>query len=104
VAGPSIRSLQADLQNNRELKWQLLVILAIKNQVNFSGGLEITFSGFENGKPWTMGLPGGTQVLTIKQYGRVEGTFLVPENVVVKTVTAKILEGQLVRASQTIKL
>jgi hypothetical protein len=104
VVGPSIRSLQAELQHNGELKWQLLVIQAIKNPENFSGRLEIIFSGFENGKPWTMGLPGGTQVLTVKQYGRVEGTFLVPENVAIKAVTAKILDGQSVRASQTIKL
>ena len=104
TAGPSIRSLQAELQASSELKWQVLVIQAIKNPTEFSGRLEISFSGLENGKPWTAGLPGGAQSLVVKQYGRFEGVFQVPKGVVIKGVSAKVLEGQSVRAVQAIKL
>jgi hypothetical protein len=104
TAGPSIRSLQAELQASGELKWQVLVIQAIKNPIDFSGRIEITFSGLENGKPWTAGLPGGAQSLVVKQYGRFEGVFPVPKGVVIKGVSAKVLEGQSVRAAQAIKL
>jgi hypothetical protein len=104
TAGPSIRSLQAELQSSGELKWQVLVIQALKNPTDFSGRLEISFSGLENGKPWTAGLPGGAQSLVVKQYGRFEGVFPVPKGVVIKGVSAKVLEGQSVRAAQAIKL
>jgi hypothetical protein len=42
--------------------------------------------------------------LVVKQYGRFEGVFPVPKGVVIKGVSAKVLEGQSVRAAQAIKL
>jgi hypothetical protein len=50
--GVAIRGLQADLQNGRDLKWQVLVIQASKNAAAFNGKLELSFSGLQNGKPW----------------------------------------------------
>ena len=104
TAGISIRGLQAQLQNTGELKWQVLVIQAVKNPSEFKGQLELTFAGLENGKPWAGKLPSGPQPLGVKQYGRLEGLYLVPLNVVVKNVTARLLEGQTVRAVQTLKV
>jgi hypothetical protein len=104
AAGISIRGLQAELQKAGELKWQVLVIQAVKNPVEFKGELQLTFSGLESGKPWMVNMAAGTQPLVVKQYGRLEGLFLVPKNVVVKNVTAKVLEGQTVRAVQSLKL
>jgi hypothetical protein len=104
VEGVAIRGLQAELQNGKDLKWQVLVMQASKNALEFSGLLEMTFSGMLNGKPWTATLPSGTQTLKIKQYGRLEGTFEVPAQVQVKGVVAKVLEGNIVRASQSLKL
>lgn len=104
TAGISIRGLQAELQKTGELKWQVLVIQAVKNPTEFKGQLELTFAGLENGKPWTGKLPAGAQSVVVKQYGRLEGLYLVPDNVVIKNVTAKVLEGQTVRAVQTLKL
>lgn len=104
VSGISIRGLQAEMQKSGQLKWQVLVIQAVKNPAEFSGQLELTFSGLENGKPWTETMAGGAQAVQVKQYGRVEGVYSVPINVIVKGVTAKVLEGQAVRAVQTIKL
>jgi hypothetical protein len=102
--GVTIRGLQADIQNGKDLKWQVLVIQASKNAAVFNGRLELSFSGLLNGKPWTATLPEGPQVFSVKQYGRLEGVFDVPAQVVVKTVLARVLEGNTVRATQSQKL
>jgi hypothetical protein len=104
VAGVTIRGLQADLQNRSQLKWQVLVIQASKNAPQFNGLLELTFSGTVDGKSWTAALPGGAQAVKISQYGRLEGVFEIPSRAVVSTVTARVLEGSLVRSTQSIKL
>jgi hypothetical protein len=100
----SIRSLQAEIRQGREVQWQVLVIQSQKNQPEFNGRLELSFSGVLNGKPWSALLPGGAPVLKLKQYGRLEGVFEVPPHVVIKAVTAKVLDGSTVKAQQVIKL
>lgn len=102
--GLAIRSLQAELLAGNQLKWQVLVIQPLKNAPAFNGKLEITFSGLENGKPWVMSLPGGAQPLQLTQYRRAEGLLELPPQVVVKAVSAKVLEGTTTKAIQSIKL
>ena len=102
--GIVIRGLQAELRNGREIKWQVLVIQARKNPPEFNGRLELTFGGFQNGKPWSAVLQGGAQTLKLKQYGRVEGVFELPSGAVVKAVSAKVLDGSVTKATQSIRL
>ena len=102
--GLAIRSLQAELLAGNQIKGQVLVIQPIKNAPDFSGKLEIVFSGLQNGKPWSMALPGGPQTIQLTQYKRVEGVFELPLGAVVKTVSAKLLEGNTTRAVQTTKI
>lgn len=104
VGGVAIRSLQAEIRGERQIQWQVLVIQALRNQPEFSGQLELSFSGLLNGKPWSAPLPGGAQVLKMTQYGRLEGVFELPPHVVIKGVTAKVLDGSVTKAVQTIKL
>jgi hypothetical protein len=104
AAGASIRGLQVAPIKPGELKWQVLVIQAAKNPAEFSGQLELTFVGLVNGKPWSSNLSSGLVPVAVKQYGRLEGLFSVPPNVVVKSVTAKLWQGQAVRSVQTAKL
>jgi hypothetical protein len=104
VTGVAIRGLQAEVQNGAKLKWQVLVIQANKNAIEFNGLLELTFSGTVDGKPWTSTLASGPQAIKIRQYGRLEGEFDLPAQTVVKMVTAKVLEGSQVRSTQSIKL
>lgn len=104
VNGVAIRGLQAELNNSTTLKWQVLVMQPGKNAPEFNGRLEISFSGTLNGKPWTAMLPSGPQAIKIRQYGRLEGEFELPAQVAVKGVTAKVLEGATLRATQSIKL
>jgi hypothetical protein len=102
--GLAIRSLQAEIRNGREVQWQVLVIQSLKNQPEFNGRLELSFTGVLNGKPWVAALPGGVQVLKLKQYGRLDGIFEVPPHVVIKGMTARVLDGSVAKAVQTIKL
>lgn len=102
--GVSVRSLQAELLNPTQLKWQVLVIQPVKDTPDFQGKLEVLVSGTLAGKPWTLNLPGGAQLLQVKQYRRVEGVLDLPPQAVVQTVTAKITEGSATRSVQTFKL
>jgi len=100
----TIRSLQAEKLSDTQLKWQVLVIQAEKAAPNFNGKLELTVNGTQDGKPWSLNLPGGPQTLQFKQYRRVEGVLDLPPQAVVQTVTAKVIEGTTVRSAQTFKL
>lgn len=100
----AIRGLQAEVLSGTQLKWQVLVIQAVKNAPEFRGKLELNFSGTLEGKPWTMQLPGGAQPLQFKQYRRVEGMVDLPPEAVVKNVSARIIEGAVSRAVQNVSL
>ena len=100
----AIRSLQADLVAGNQIKWQALVIQPIKNAPEFTGKLELTFSGLQNGKPWSMSLPGGPVPLQLTQYKRAEGLVDLPPQVIVKAVSAKVLDGNTSKAMLAIKL
>jgi hypothetical protein len=104
VDGLAIRGLQAELVTPTTLKWQTLVMQPGRNTQEFNGRLEITFAGTVNGKPWTATLPDGAMPIKVKQYGRMEGELALPPQVLVKSVSARVLEGSVVRATQTIKL
>ncbi len=102
--GIAIRGLHAELLSASQLKWQVLVIQPVKNAPDFNGKMEITLSGMLAGKPWTANLPGGAQNLQFKQFRRIEGVLDLPPQAVVKTVTAKVVEGVATRSVQTFKL
>jgi hypothetical protein len=102
--GLAIRGLQAELVSPTTLKWQALVMQAGRNTQEFSGRLEVTLAGTVNGKPWTSSLPDGSLAVKLKQYGRLEGEFQLPPQTVVKSVSARVLEGATVRATQSLKL
>ena len=102
--GIVIRGLQTALISPTQLKWQILVIQPVKNAPEFAGKLELTFTGTLNGKPWVMPLPGGPQAIQLKQYRRMEGVISLPPQAVIKSVSAKLTNGSVVRAVQTIKL
>ena len=98
----SIRGLQAEVLSGTQVKWQVLVIQPTKNAPEFNGKLELSISGTESGKPWAM--PVNQPLAKLHQYRRLEGVIDLPAQVVVKTVTAKVLEGNATRAVQTLKL
>ncbi|MBU3740269.1 MAG: hypothetical protein FGM55_15120 [Rhodoferax sp.] len=102
--GLAIRGLQAEARSPRQIHWQVLVIQQVKNPPEFNGRLEISFNGVQRGAPWSMVLPGGGQPLKLRQYGRLEGVFDLPEQTVVRGVTARVMDGSAVKAVQTLRL
>ena len=104
VDGVAIRGVQAEMLSPSIVKWQVLVIQANKNAPEFVGKLEMHFSGTQNGKAWSSGLPSGAAAVAVKQYGRLDGEFELPPQVVVKSVSARLLDASGVRSTQVIKL
>lgn len=100
----SIRGLQIERVAEAQLRWQVLMIQAEKNAPEFKGQLEISFTGTLDGKPWTAQHASTPQAVLIKGYLRQEGLVDVPPQAVVKTVSARILQGGAVKALHTIKL
>lgn len=100
----AIRGLQAEVVGGSQLKWQVLVIQPVKNAPEFRGRLELSLSGTQGGKPWMMPLPNGGQPLQFRQYRRLEGMLDLPPEVVVKNVSARVLEGTVSRAVQNVSL
>lgn len=104
VTGITIRGLQVEKLDGGRLKWQALIIQSGKNPAEFNGRLELSFSGTQDGKPWNAVLPGEAPAVRLRQLGRVSGEFLPPQQVHVTAVTAKVLDGTVVKATQLIKL
>ncbi|MES2784402.1 MAG: DUF6776 family protein [Pseudomonadota bacterium] len=102
--GLAIRGLHAEVLAGTQLKWQILVMQPARSAAEFKGKLDINVSGLLNGKPWTMEIPGGAQPLQFRQYRRVEGMIVLPEQAVVKNVSARVIEGASTRAVQSVKL
>ncbi len=100
----NIRGLQVERVAESQIRWQALMIQAKKNAPEFKGTLEISFTGSQDGKPWsTAGRP-RTRVVVIRGYLREEGVVDVPPTAVVKTVTARLLQGGVVKSVHTVKL
>lgn len=100
----AIRGLQAEILAGSQMRWQVLVMQGARNAPEFHGQLQLSLEGTLDGKPWTMGLPGGSRDLRFRQYGRLEGMVDLPSQAVVKNVSAKVVEGTATRAVQSIKL
>jgi hypothetical protein len=98
----AIRGLQAEVVAGTQLRWQVLLIQPVKNASEFKGKLEVKLAGTLGGKPWMMDVAGGQ--LQFRQYRRVEGMVDLPAQAVVKNVSAKVVEGTVTRAVQSIPL
>jgi hypothetical protein len=98
----AIRGLQAEVLAGTQLKWQVLLIQPVKNAAEFRGKLEVKLAGTLGGKPWMMDVAGGA--LQFRQYRRVEGMVDLPAQAVVKNVSARVVEGSVTRAAQSIPL
>ena len=104
VEGITIRGLQADVGEDRRLKWRVLLIQPQKNVAEFRGNLDLVFAGMLNGKPWVASLPGGAQAVRFTQFGRFQGVFELPPQALVKSISVKVLDGSVVKATQTVNL
>ncbi len=104
--GPSIRGLQVQMQDNGQLRFQLLVMqTGAKGRPDFNGKYAFTLMGSRDGKPWVYPVPGGPQAFQLKQYARIEGNIDLPPDAVVKTVQVKLTDhAGALKASQSAAL
>ena len=75
-----------------------------KSPAEFQGALELSVVGLLNGKPWSAQVPAATQTVQFKQFGRFQGLLDLPAQAVVKSVSVKVLEGSVVKATQSVNL
>lgn len=101
-SGVAVRSMQAEIQPTGQLRWQVLVMQAVRNAPEFKGALELTLMGTLDGKPWSITLP--AVPMQFRQYRRMENLVDLPPEVVLKSVSAKVMEGTMTRAAQSIKM
>lgn len=102
--GLGIRGLQAEVLRERQLKWSVLLFQSRKSPAEFQGALELSVVGLLNGKPWSAQVPAATQTVQFKQFGRFQGLLDLPAQAVVKSVSVKVLEGSVVKATQSVNL
>ena len=103
--GLQLRALQAEQKSPLELRYQLLVMQVGKAAAEFHGRYDLLLTGLQEGRPWSMSLPGGPKPIQLKQYARVDGMIDLPAQVVIKTVQARVTDSQgAVRATQTLRL
>jgi hypothetical protein len=103
--GLAVRSFQIEPLAPGQLRYQVLVMQNGKPSAPFSGRYDLTLTGTQDNKPWTLTLPGEPQKLEIRQYARLEGRIDHPPLAVVKTVQVKVLDSAgAVRATQSVKL
>lgn len=103
--GLQVRGLMAEPGDPGQLRFQMLVMQHGRNVAEFNGRYDLLLTGQNDGKPWTLALPGGARPLTLKQYARVEGMVEHPPGAVIKSVQARVIDAKgAVRATQTLKL
>ncbi len=102
--GLAIRGLQAHSLTSGDIQWQVLVIQATKNPAEFKGQLDLTFTGSQSGVPWSAKPPAGTLALQFKQYGRLQGVYQPPRQVLVTGLTVKVFDGSSIQAVESVKL
>lgn len=97
----AIRGLQAERLSPTQWRWQVLMIQPGRRAPEFRGSLEISFAGTLAGKPWTAKQAPAPQAVLVKGYLRQEGVVELPAQAEIKSVTAKVLQGNAVRSVQT---
>lgn len=104
VEGIAVRGLQAEVGEDRRLKWRILLIQPQKNVAEFRGNLDIKVAGLLNGRPWQMPPDEVPLEIRFTQFGRFQGFLDLPPQVVVKTVSVRVTEGSKVKAAESVSL
>lgn len=102
--GLAVRGLQAEVGEDKRLKWRVLLIQPQKTADEFQGNLELKVTGLLAGKAWQMA--GAEKPLSVRftRSGRFQGFVDLPAQVVVKSISVRVLEGSKVRAAESANL
>lgn len=104
VESIAVRGLQAEVGDDGRLKWRVLLIQPQKTAAEFKGSLEFKLTGVLGGRPWQITDPEKEVDIRFTQFGRFQGFLDLPAQVVVKTVSVRVMEGAKVKATETVKL
>lgn len=102
--GIAVRGLQAEVGEDRRLKWRVLLIQPQKSAAEFQGNLELKVTGLLNGKPWLSLADDAPRAIRFTQFGRFQGFLALPPQVAVKAISVRVLEGTKVRAAESANL
>ncbi|HTT11120.1 MAG TPA: DUF6776 family protein [Burkholderiaceae bacterium] len=108
--GVLIRSfrLQPEGEPN-QMRYRLLVQQSGKPDRDFNGEVELQVSFTQNGQPFTMQVPDPATPrdaieLSFRHYQRIEGTFMLPEGAVARSVLVRIVAGGQAQTQQMFPL
>jgi hypothetical protein len=101
-AGIAVRGLRVQRVAEGALDWQVLFMQAQRNPPEFKGELELVVTGTLAGRPWTT--QATVQQVSLRQHLRLEGQLDVPPQAVLKTVSVRLLQSGVVKATHTQRL
>jgi hypothetical protein len=114
AGGVSIRNLRAQPDSApNTLRYKLLVMQGGKSVQDFQGQLQLVVNTTHNGKPATLLFPDRSAeaktstmqwAVNFRRFQRLEGTVVLPEGTVVKSVQARVLQQGATRAQQSVTL
>ena len=107
--GVRIGAFKADASNHLQVQYRILAMQGGKNTQDFVGELQFVATVLQGGKTVTLTLPdpkndAAKLKLSFKYYQRLEGTLAIPEDSVIKTLQARIMDKGQVRTYQSINL
>ncbi len=103
--GLQLRGLQAEVSAPGQVRYQLLIVQSGKAQAEFKGRYDLLLTGQLEGKAWSQALPGGPQLLQMRQVTRLEGLIDHPPEAVIKAMQVRVMDAKgVTRATQTIHL
>ena len=102
--GIAVRGLQAEVGEDKRLKWRILLIQPQKTAAEFQGTLELKITGLLAGKPWQMAGAAQPVAVRFSRSGRFQGYVDLPAQVVVKSISVRVMEGSKVRAEESANL
>ena len=102
--GIAVRGLQAEVGEDKRLKWRVLLIQPQKKADEFQGNLEVKLTGLLAGKAWQMAAGDKPLAVRFTRFGRFQGFVDLPAQVVVKSISVRVMEGSKVRSAESANL
>ena len=97
-----VRGLRVQRASDTQINWQLLLMQSERQPPEFKGDLLIVLNGTMDGRPWRWDAP--PQTLSLRQHLRLEGLLDLPASAVLKSVTVRLMQQGVEKASYTQKL
>lgn len=101
--GLAVRGLQAQ-RRLATVHWQLLLVQSGRQTAELKAQLEVTYTGLQDGQPWSMTEPATRRPMAVRQSLRLEGAATVPADVVVKTVSIRVMQGATALLTQAVNV